>query len=163
MKSNFLSMVSHELRTPLTSIIGFAKMIRKHLRNVVGSQQEYEESDTKLLSRIGENTGVIIAEGDRLTELINNVLDLAKLEAGFFEWDFVPVSMREALEHSIAAAQVLFDEKVVQLDLDIDPDLPTISGDHDRIVQVCINLLSMPLSLPKKGMYSVRLMSKGSM
>jgi len=151
MKSNFLSMVSHELRTPLTSIIGFAKMIRKYLGSVVGGQHEYEDNVSKLLNRIGDNTGVIIAEGDRLTELINNVLDLAKLEAGQFEWDFEPVSMREVLEHSLASTQILFGEESVRLASDIAPDLPIISGDHGRLVQVCINLLANAAKFTEEG------------
>ncbi len=151
MKSNFLSMVSHEFRTPLTSIIGFAKLIRKYLGGVTGGQCDYDEAVAKCLNRIGDNTGVIITEGDRLTELINNVLDLAKLEAGQFEWDFVPVSMPEVVGQSLSATRILFDNKDIELASNIDPELPVISGDHDRLVQVCINLLANAAKFTEEG------------
>jgi len=150
LKSNFLSMVSHELRTPLTSIIGFAKLIRKHLGELAGRDGQ-DEKAAKLLRRIGDNTGVIISEGDRLTELINNVLDLAKLEAGYFEWELGSVSMREVLEQSLASTRILFERGKVELRQQIDPELPVVAGDRDRLVQVCINLLANSAKFTVEG------------
>ncbi|BCS87640.1 ATP-binding protein [Pseudodesulfovibrio sediminis] len=151
MKSNFLSMVSHELRTPLTSILGFTKLIRKNVDHLIHSENTLVTNEYKRLHRIEKNSKVIISEGDRLAELINNVLDLAKLEAGFFEWDFVPVSVRSVVERSIASTKVLFDSKGLELESDVADDLPTISGDQDRLVQVCINLLSNAAKFTESG------------
>ena len=150
MKSNFLSMVSHELRTPLTSILGFAKLIGRSLGSLDVPEGRGEEAQ-KMLERIRENTAVIIVEGDRLTELINNVLDLARLESGHFEWHFGPVSIREVVEHSLAATEVLFSEKGIAVESDIEPDIPVFSGDHDRLVQVCINLLANAAKFAHEG------------
>lgn len=151
MKSNFLSMVSHELRTPLTSIIGFTKLIRKNLGMFKDREQVQNSKSLKLLNRMDDNTQVIITEGDRLSELINNVLDLAKLEAGYFVWDFKPVSIEDILVQSMVATRVLFDRKGLALERDIAHDLPEISGDHDRLVQVCINLLSNASKFTEEG------------
>ena len=127
MKSNFLSMVSHELRTPLTSILGFAKITRKKLAEILGNGSECPEAINRGLDRIGANTGVIIAEGERLTELINNVLDLAKLEAGGFHWNMEKVSMNDVLTHSLASTEVLFTDSEVELVQDIPQNLPPVT------------------------------------
>ncbi|MBW2358351.1 MAG: PAS domain-containing sensor histidine kinase, partial [Deltaproteobacteria bacterium] len=86
MKSNFLSSVSHELRTPLTSVLGFAKLIRKDFAKFFIPLAQGEEKAEKKATRINENLGIIMREGERLTRLINDVLDLAKIESGRFEW-----------------------------------------------------------------------------
>lgn len=155
MKSNFLSMVSHELRTPLTSIIGFAKLSRKHLDDIAECKGEREDV-AKILRRTRDNTNVIISEGDRLAELINNVLDLAKLESGHFKWHFHPVAMEEILQQSIDSTSILFVEKKLTLKTDIASDLPTITGDFDRLVQVCVNLLANAAKFTQEGHVACR-------
>ncbi len=156
MKSNFLSMVSHELRTPLTSIIGFAKMIRKFLSRALPYEQFQDADLAKVLQRIQDNTRVIVSEGDRLTELINNVLDLAKLETGRFEWNFANISIENVLEHSAAATAVLFEKKNVAFTLEYADNLPPVVADHDRLMQVCINLLSNAAKFTEQGSVSFR-------
>ncbi len=151
LKSNFLSMVSHELRTPLTAIRGFAKMTRKSVEKIMETHPVNTDEESKFLQRINENNEVIVAEGERLTELINNVLDIAKLEAGHFEWHKQDVFLLEVLEHSIAATNVLFDKKGLELRKVFAKDLPVISGDKDRLVQVCINLLANAAKFTEKG------------
>lgn len=151
MKSNFLSMVSHELRTPLTAILGFAKITRKRMSEILASDSACPPDVNKRLGRIGSNTDVIIAEGERLTELINNVLDLAKLEAGSFEWHMNDVSMKLVLSHSLAATEVLFSGTDVCLEYRVDENLPAVSGDHDRLIQVVINLLSNAAKFTLEG------------
>ena len=160
MKSSFLSMVSHELRTPLTSIIGFAKLIRKYLSEV-GEVGDYSDSAKKKLDRMDGNMSVIISEGNRLTELVNNVLDLAKLEAGYFEWHFELVSIGEILEHSFASTKVLFDAAKIKFEMDVDPELPLVSGDRNRLVQVCINLLANAVKFTGEGEVTCRARVEG--
>lgn len=150
MKSNFLSMVSHELRTPLTAIIGFAKLSGKNLEYIFNKKQ-FEDDIIKKLKRIEENNQVIITEGDRLSELINNVLDIAKLESGNFDWKFIPISIHDILMQSISATRFLFLIKGIPLETQIDTRLPVVQGDYDRLVQVCINLLSNAAKFTQEG------------
>ena len=111
-KSAFLSTVSHELRTPLTSVFGFAKIIRKRLEEKIFPAVDRSDAKTeKTISQISENLNVVISEGERLTHLINDVLDLAKIEAGKMEWNMENVAMTEIAERAIAATTSLFEQK----------------------------------------------------
>lgn len=149
-KSNLISMVSHELRTPLTSILGFAIIMRKRLRELL-SGDELTDRVAAILSRVEDNSGVIVAEGQRLTEMINNVLDLAKLEAGQYEWDMETVSLSEILKHSVSTTEILFQECPVDLVGDFPDDLPPVLGDHGRLIQVTINLISNAAKFTEEG------------
>ena len=151
-KSAFLSTVSHELRTPLTSVLGFAKIIRKRLEEKIFPV--IDKTDTKAgktINQISENLQVVISEGERLTHLINDVLDLAKIEAGKMEWNFENVSMNEVVERAIAATTSLFDQKNLKLIKEIENDVPEISGDRDKLIQVIINLISNSVKFTDKG------------
>jgi len=161
MKSNFLSMVSHELRTPLTSILGFAKITRKRLGQILDGGSKCPDDVSRRLDRINDNTGVIVTEGERLTELINNVLDLSKLESGHFEWHMEDVSMNDVLAHSLAATEVLFADTKVALVQKVPQDLPLVGGDHDRLIQVVINLLSNAVKFTAEGSVVLSAVVKG--
>lgn len=93
-KSEFLSIVSHELRTPLTSVLGFTKIIRKKLIDKVYPAVDHAGKPKlrKEMSQIKKNIDIIISEGERLTALINDVLDLAKLEADKVEYKMQPIA-----------------------------------------------------------------------
>ncbi|BCS89253.1 PAS domain-containing sensor histidine kinase [Pseudodesulfovibrio sediminis] len=160
-KSNLLSMVSHELRTPLTSILGFAKIIRRGLTQLDSRDEQCLESLTHFLSRLEGNTKVIITEGERLTELINNVLDLTKLEAGQYEWNIERMSVAEMLRHSLDTTNVLFLDKPITLVRDVPDDLPEIESDHDRLVQVSINLISNAAKFTPEGEVTVSAREEG--
>jgi len=151
-KSAFLSTVSHELRTPLTSVLGFAKIIRKRLEEKIFPIVDKKDPKTeKTIGQISENLHVVISEGERLTHLINDVLDLAKIEAGKMEWNQESVSMSEVAERAIAATTSLFDQKALKLVKNIDIDLPAITGDRDKLIQVIINLISNSVKFTDKG------------
>jgi len=151
-KSAFLSTVSHELRTPLTSVLGFAKIIRKRLEEKIFPIVDKKDPKTeKTIGQISENLHVVISEGERLTHLINDVLDLAKIEAGKMEWNQENVSMSEVAERAIAATSALFDQKALKLVKNIDTDLPDITGDRDKLIQVIINLISNSVKFTDKG------------
>jgi K+-sensing histidine kinase KdpD/CheY-like chemotaxis protein len=151
-KSAFLSTVSHELRTPLTSVLGFAKIIRKRLEERIFPAVDANDPKTsKAIQQISENLSVVISEGERLTHLINDVLDLAKIEAGKMEWNFESVSLTEVAERAISATSSLFDQKALHLEKHIETDLPNISGDRDKLIQVIINLISNAVKFTNKG------------
>ncbi len=151
-KSAFLASTSHELRTPLTSVLGFARIIQKRFEQVIvpaiGDKDHKIERATR---QINDNLGIIVEEGERLTKLINNVLDLAKIESGRIEWKIEPVSIAEVIERSAAATTSLFQDKPVFLELDLADDLPPLTGDRDRLVQVVINLIANGVKFTQEG------------
>ena len=161
-KSAFLSTVSHELRTPLTSVLGFAKIIRKRLEEKIFPVVDKSDAKTeKTINQISENLQVVISEGERLTHLINDVLDLAKIEAGKMEWSQESIFMAEVAERAIAATSSLFDQKALKLIREIESDLPEITGDKDKLIQVFINLISNAVKFTDKGSVTCRLYRRG--
>ncbi len=151
-KSAFLSTVSHELRTPLTSVLGFAKIINKRLNDKIFPIVDQSDPKTgKTVNQISENLQVVISEGERLTHLINDVLDLAKIEAGRMEWSQENVSLAEVAERAIAATTSLFEQKEIKLVKKIDPNVSDIIGDADKLIQVVINLFSNAVKFTEKG------------
>ncbi len=128
LKDEFLSTVTHELRTPLTSIRALTEIL-------------FDDPDIELEQR-QEFLGLVIKESERLTRLINQVLDMAKIEAGEIDWQVQPMDLGAAVEQAAAATAQLFHERGIALDVAIPPDLPPVRGDYDRLVQVAVNLLS---------------------
>jgi len=152
LKSSFLSSVSHELRTPLTSIRGFAHLIA---RDFDRSFLPLSESDTKLekrARRLRENVSVIEAEAERLTRLINDVLDLSKIESGRVEWQDAPVSMDDLFQRAVSAVRGQFELRPqVRLDVECPANLPNIIADRDRLIQVLVNLLNNAAKFTEQG------------
>lgn len=160
-KSAFLSTVSHELRTPLTSVLGFAKIIRKRLEEKIFPLVDTSDAKTvKTITQISENLQVVVSEGERLTHLINDVLDLAKIEAGKMEWNQENVSMAEVAERALTATTALFDQKNLLVIREIDPNLPDVVGDRDKLIQVLINLISNAVKFTDKGSITCRMQRK---
>ena len=158
MKSTFLSTVSHELRTPLTSVLGFAKIIKNKFDSLIAPNVDTSHKKTqKAVKQINENLDIIVSEGMRLTNLINDVLDLAKMEAGKIEWRCEAVKVSELIDRASAATYALFHQKELRFIKEIPEDLPIIEVDHDRILQVIINLLSNAVKFtPKDGTVTVK-------
>ncbi len=151
-KSSFLSTVSHELRTPLTSVLGFAKIIRRRLEErlfplIPEDDRKVQQAKTQVI----ENLNVVVSEGERLTKLIDDVLDLAKIEAGKFTWNMQSVSISEVIERATAATASLFEAKKLNLIRNIEPGLANITGDQDRLIQVVINLISNAVKFTDAG------------
>jgi len=128
LKTDFISVVSHELRTPLTTIKAFNELLvmKPHM-----PQQRKE----KLMS-------VITLETNRLTRLINDLLDLSRIEAGVMEFRVEPIAIEEIITRSIAGLGPLFESKKLRLTTDFVARHIIIPGDRDRLVQVVTNLLS---------------------
>ena len=151
-KSDFLSTVSHELRTPLTSVLGFAKMIYKRQEEVIFPALTSDDPKlVKAVSQVRENLGIIVSESERLTALINNVLDIAKMDSGKNEWKTENVSVGDVIKRATAATSLLFNNKGIALETDIEPELPELVGDSDRLIQVMINLLSNAVKFTDAG------------
>jgi signal transduction histidine kinase len=162
-KSTFLASVSHELRTPLTSVVGFTKLVRRRFEEIVSPALATVPggvaADPKLeraVRQIGENLGIMAAEGERLTAMINDVLDLQKIEAGRMEFRREPVDLFAVVDQSIAATSALFVTTGLELVRDGPPELPVVIGDHHRLIQVVINLLSNAVKFTAEGSVTVR-------
>jgi signal transduction histidine kinase len=156
-KSAFLSSVSHELRTPLTSVLGFTKIIQKRLEEtILANVQADDHKIQRAIGQVRENLGIILTEGDRLTAMINDVLDLAKIEAGKVDWKSEPVAVAEVIERATAATTALFAAKGLALVKDVPANLPETHGDRDRLIQVVINLISNAVKFTEKGSVTCR-------
>ena len=151
-KSSFLSTVSHELRTPLTSVLGFAKIIRRRLEERLFPLIPEEDRKVQQAKRqVIENLDVVVSEGERLTKLIDDVLDLAKIEAGKFTWNMGKTSISDVIGRAVAATSSLVEARKLNMVSDISPDLPEINGDQDRLIQVVINLISNAVKFTDSG------------
>ncbi len=154
-KSAVVSMVSHELRTPLTSILGFTKLIDKRLERIDCAQTPETEEDAQLqaetMAQVAQNVQIIIAEGERLMSLINNVLDLAKIESGKAEWRMEPLAIDEIIEQAAVATSSLLASDSVAFRVEIEDHLPPVIGDRDRLVQVIVNLISNAVKFTDEG------------
>lgn len=137
-KSHFLANMSHELRTPLNAIIGFSQVLRKCLFGPINAKQEEYLDD-------------ILSSGYHLLSLINDVLDLAKVEAGQVELEIAPFSLREALEHGVVMVREPATEHGVRLSLELAPGVDLIEGDERRLRQVIFNLLSNAVKFTPEG------------
>lgn len=157
MKTDFISTVSHELRTPLTSVLGFAKIIKKKLDEVIFPLLSTDDKKVQRnVKQVGDNIEIILSEGARLTDLINDVLDIAKMEAGKIEWKMEPLWVTDVVERAIAATSALFQQKNLKLIKQIDGVLPQIMGDRDRLIQVVINLISNSVKFTEQGSVTCR-------
>jgi signal transduction histidine kinase len=137
-KSEFLANMSHELRTPLNAILGFSQVLEKQLFGELNSKQvEYVED--------------ILSSGNHLLSLINDVLDLSKVEAGQIELQVAPFSLREAVERGVVMVRERASKNGVALEARIEPEAHVVSGDERRIRQILFNLLSNAVKFTPAG------------
>jgi signal transduction histidine kinase len=143
-KSEFLANMSHELRTPLNAIIGFSQVLRERMFGEVNDkQQEYLDD--------------ILASANHLLALINDILDLSKVEAGQVELEVAPFSLRDALERGIVMVRERALNDDVAVTLSANGDVDVVTGDKRRISQVIFNLLSNAVKFtPASGAVNVR-------
>jgi signal transduction histidine kinase len=137
-KSQFLANMSHELRTPLNAIIGFSQVLREGMFGEINTkQQEYLDD--------------ILTSANHLLALINDVLDLSKVEAGQVELQIAPFSLRETLERSVVMVRERAVENGVRVEFVPGEGLDLVSGDERRIRQVIVNLLSNAVKFTPSG------------
>jgi len=144
-KSAFLSNMSHELRTPLNAIIGFAEVIRDSLVGPLGNPKYNEYAQD------------IHAAGSHLLELINDILDLAKIESGHMELDLERVVLREAINGAIRLMEPKAREAHLGIEIDIAPDCGVLVADDRAFRQALLNLISNAVKFtPAGGRIGVR-------
>jgi len=161
MKTDFIATVSHELRTPLTSVVGFAKLTRDRLdKSIFPHVPADDRKGQRALSQVRGNVDIMISEGDRLTALINDVLDISKMEAGRMEWRADDIDAADLIARSLGATASLFTDGGPRLLTDIADDLPPLRGDSDRLMQVLINLVSNAVKFDPHGTVMVRALKR---
>lgn len=143
LKSQFLANMSHELRTPLNSIIGFSRVI---LKGIDGPITDLQQQDLLAIHNSGQH----------LLGLINDILDLSRIEAGKMELTFDEVNLSELITSVMSTAAGLVKDKSITLHRDIPADLPTVRADAMRIRQVLLNLLSNAAKFTDQGDITVR-------
>ena len=138
LKDDFMSSVTHELRTPLTSIRALAEMMADDPEMATAQRAQFLK--------------IITAETERLGRLVNQVLDMAKIEAGHAQWHTTDVDLRELLTHAVQTTNEMFRECGAMVVLDLPDAVPLLRLDADRLTQVLLNLLSNAAKfLPVQG------------
>lgn len=138
LKSEFLANISHELRTPLNAIIGYSDLLLTGMYGELGPVQ------VDRLTRVNSS-------GKHLLALINDVLDLSKIEAGQIDLDLRPLNIREVVREAFVDVTPQAEKKGLRFELDFDDDLPIVRIDSQRIRQVLINLLSNAVKFTNEG------------
>lgn len=138
-KSRFLATMSHELRTPLNAILGFSEVMKSE---IMGPMQN---------ETYREYAGNIHESGRHLLHLINEILDLSRIEAGRYELHEEPVRLSDIVEDCHRLLKLRADSKGLQISLEFDPWLPQIWVDERAVRQICLNLLSNALKFTPKG------------
>jgi PAS domain S-box-containing protein len=142
LKSQFLANMSHELRTPLNSIIGFSHVI---LKGIDGPINETQEQDLTAIYNAGQH----------LLGLINDILDVSRIEAGKMELAFTDVDVAEIIRGVMSTAVGLVKNKPIELIIDIPEELPIIRADNIRVRQILLNLISNAVKFTAQGQIGV--------
>ena len=146
LKENFIANMSHEIRTPMTAILGFTNLLQ--YKNLDRESQEYLQT--------------IQRSGESLLSIINDVLDLSKIEAGMVRIESAPFSIRGLLHSTEILLKPKAAEKQLQLSMDVDESVPDIlEGDPTRLTQILLNLIGNALKFTSLGMVSVTITNLG--
>jgi len=137
LKDEFMSSVTHELRTPLTSIRAFAELMADDPAMDPEQRQRF--------------LGLVVAETERLTRLVNQVLDMAKIESGNAEWRAVEVDLRALVRQAMQTTAEMFRERGAAVELEMPAHMPPLQADPDRLLQVLFNLLSNAAKFVPQG------------
>lgn len=141
-KSQFLANMSHELRTPMNAIIGFTRLVMRRSKDVL-SERQYE------------NMGKILLSANHLLSLINDVLDLSKIEAGQMEVQSVRTELAPVVEQCLETIEPLVGDKKITLIHDLEGNLPLLITDPSKLTQILINLLSNAVKFTDIGSITV--------
>jgi len=128
LKDDFMSSVTHELRTPLTSIRALAELLRDDPKIELAQRCKFIE--------------IIVSETERLSRLVNQVLDMAKIESGHAEWHTETINMADLVSQAVVTTAEMFRERQIEVALSLPETSPVLLADPDRLMQVMLNLLS---------------------
>jgi signal transduction histidine kinase len=142
-KSQFLANMSHELRTPLNAILGYTELI------IDGIYGETPEKAQAVLRRVESN-------GKHLLSLINDVLDLSKIEAGQLKLSLADYSVKDVVYNVFSAVEPLAMKKNLNFKVDVPPDMPTGHGDEHRLTQVLLNLVGNAIKFTDAGEVAIK-------
>jgi len=150
LKDEFISTITHELRTPLASIRSLTEILRDTPR-IARDQRE------KFLV-------IVVKESERLTRLINQVLDFQKIESGHMEWDFSQVDFLQVVNEAVENSKQMMTENNIQLTQNLPQQVPSIAGDRDHLMQVMLNLISNAVKFCDRpnGKISIHLKNVGN-
>jgi signal transduction histidine kinase/CheY-like chemotaxis protein len=138
LKSEFLAMVSHELRTPLTAIIGYSRLLTRQVHGPLTARQlEHQEA--------------IFRSAQRLSDLINDLLDVSRLEAGRVELNPRPTAVRQVVDQVAAVVAVAAQAKQIRIDNVVPAELPLVNADPSRLQQVLVNLVGNGIKFSSNG------------
>jgi signal transduction histidine kinase len=143
LKDDFMSSVTHELRTPLTSIRALTELMRDEPEMDAATRQRF--------------LGLVVAEAERLSRLVNQVLEMAKIESGNADWRASEVDLRALLEQAVQTTAELFRERGAVVELHLPATVPPLRADADRLQQVLLNLLSNAAKFVPRGSGRVEL------
>ncbi|MBV8357792.1 MAG: response regulator [Deltaproteobacteria bacterium] len=147
-KSEFLAKMSHELRTPMNAIIGFTRLVMRRCKDILPAIQS-------------DNLGKILISAERLLALINDILDLAKVEAGRIDIRPVTFAVEPLILECLHSVEPMLKSEKVQLVADMSPDLPPLTTDKDRLHQILINLLSNAVKFTENGSIKILATRRG--
>ena len=137
-KSDFLASMSHEFRTPLNAIIGYGRLIRRDTEGQISQLQR-------------ENLQDLLNNAERLLNLIDGLLDFAKIEAGKMDVRVEPVRVQEVIHGVASTIESMLNDDRVRLTRDIDPDLPAVNTDREKLRQIVLNLLGNAVKFTERG------------
>jgi two-component system, NarL family, sensor histidine kinase BarA len=143
-KSNFLATVSHELRTPLTSVIGYSEMLLEGIAGELNPEQR-------------EYVRTVMEKGDQLLQLITGILDISRMEAGEMRFERQPFELDEIVSVALSTIAPHARRKKLQLRCELQPELPQVLGDRDKVRQVLLNLLNNAVKFtPESGTIDIK-------
>jgi len=143
LKTSFLANMSHEIRTPLNSILGYTDLILDRVDGEITDEQE------KSLTKVQKNA-------KHLLTLINDVLDISRIESGRMELDLKPVNVKHLIGETVSALEPLLDKKGLVLETAFDEGLPLAHADQDRVRQVLTNLVDNAIKFTSEGRVTVQ-------
>ncbi|MFW5878839.1 MAG: sensor histidine kinase, partial [Myxococcota bacterium] len=138
LKSNFLATVSHELRTPLTSVIGYSEMLLEGLVGEMTAEQK-------------EYVATIFEKGESLLDLIGSILDISRIESGRLTLSKVDLNLSELADSAISTVKPQAQKKRLELHCEIEPEIPPVRGDRDKVRQCMVNLLANAVKFTPEG------------
>jgi signal transduction histidine kinase len=152
LKTEFLSNISHELKTPLVSILGFTKVIQKKIdAAITPAIAEANPKTQKSIKQVKDNLEIILSESQRLTKIVEHVLDITNLEAEKVVWNMQQIDIKEIVKSAVADLTPIAQSKNLPIVNDLEANLPEVIGDRNRIFQVISYLLDNALKFTEEG------------